>query len=54
MVSLLSNLVDNFPEVIHNIKCKYTHDNEQSETCRVKYKDYDCCLEYTDDKSDLI
>ena len=28
MASSLSNLVDNFAERIHEIKCKYVHDNK--------------------------
>ena len=36
MVSSLSNLVNNFAERIHKIKCKYQHDNKK---CENKYKD---------------
>ena len=50
----LSNLVDNLAEGIHKIKCKYGHDNEKSEKCGSKYKDCDCCHEYTNVKYDLI
>ena len=28
MISSLSNLVDNFAEEIHKIKCKYRHDKK--------------------------
>ena len=54
MASLLSNLVDKLAEGIHKIQCKYGHDNEKCETCGIKYKDCDCCLEYTNVKDDLI
>ena len=32
MASILSNLVNNFPEGIHRIKCKYGHGDEKYET----------------------
>ena len=54
MTSSLSNLVDNFAEGIHRIKYKYGHDNKKFQTCRIKYKGRDCCVEYTDVKDDLI
>ena len=34
--SSLSNLVNNFAEEIHKIKCKYWHDNKEGETCGIK------------------
>ena len=33
-------------ERMHQIKCKYGHDNKKCETCGIKFKHYDCCLEY--------
>ena len=37
-----------------HIKCKYGHDNKNCKTCGIKYKDWECCLEYTNGKYDLI
>ena len=54
MTSSLSNLVDNFSEGIHKIKCKYNHDNEKFEECRTKYKHCKCNLEYVNVKDDRI
>ena len=54
MASLLSNLVNNLSEGIHEIKCKYEHDDTKSETCRITYEVCDCFLEYTNFKYDLI
>ena len=45
MGSSLSNLVNNLPEKIYRIKCKYGHDNKKRETCGIKYKYYNCFLE---------
>ena len=53
MASSLSNLVNNFFEKIHRIKCKYRHDDKKCETCRIKYKYCDCFLEYINFKDDL-
>ena len=36
------------------IKCKYGHDDKKCETCRIKYKGCECCLEYTIVKNNLI
>ena len=47
MVSSLSNLVNNLAARIHKFKFKYGHDNEKCETCGIKYKDCECCFEYT-------
>ena len=47
MASSLSNLVNNLAERIQKNKCKYGHDNKKRETCKIKYKDCECCLEYT-------
>ena len=46
VVSSLSNLVNNLSEEIHRIKFKYRHDDKKCETCRIKYKYYNCFLEY--------
>ena len=53
MASSLSNLVNNVSERVHEIKCKYGHDNNKSETCGIKYKYCDCFFEYTNFKDDL-
>ena len=54
MASSLSNLVNNPSEEIHKIKCKYRYDDEKCETFKIKYNYWDCFLEYTDFKDDLI
>ena len=38
MTSLSSNLVNNFSERIHRIKCKFGHDDKKCETCGIKCK----------------
>ena len=48
------NLLNNLFERLHRIKCKFKHDDKKCETCRIKYKYYDCFLEYTNFKDDLI
>ena len=53
MASSLSNIVNNFSEGIHTIKCKYGHDIKKCETCRIKYKYCDCLLD-TNSKDDLM
>ena len=54
MVSSLSNLFDNLSERIHKIKCKYRYYNKKCKSSAIKYKDCECCLEYTNIKDDLI
>ena len=54
MTSSLSNLVNNLFEGIHEIKCKYVHDDIKCEICVTKYKYFDCFLEYMNFKNDLI
>ena len=54
MASSLSNLVNNFSEGIHRIRCKYAHDDKKYETCEIKYKYCNCFLEYMNFKDDLI
>ena len=54
MASLLSNLVNNLPEGIHKIKCKYRHDDKKCQIRRIKYKYCDCFFEYTNFRYDLI
>ena len=54
MASLLSNLIINFSERIHKIKCKFGHNDQKCETCGVKYKYCDCFLDYTNFKYNLI
>ena len=36
MVSLLSSLVNNLTERIHEIKCKYGHNDDKCETLEIK------------------
>ena len=54
MASSKLNLVDNLTERIHKIKCKYEHDNKRCETCRIRKKDCECCLDYGNVKDDLL
>ena len=54
LASSLSSLVDNPAEGIHKISCKYGHDDRKCETCGIKYKDCEYCLEYTNVEDDLI
>ena len=54
MASSLSNLVNNFSEETHRIKCKYKNDDKKCETCRIKYKYFNCFLKYINFKEDLI
>ena len=51
MTSSLSNLVNNLSERIHKIKCKYGHNDKK---CETPYELFDCFLEYTNFKDDLI
>ena len=50
----LSNLVNNLSEGIHRVKCKYGHDDRKCKTCGIKYKNYDCFLEYKKFKDNSI
>ena len=54
MASSLSNLVNNLSEGIHTIKCKYEHNEEKSETSRIKHKYCNYFLEYLDFEDDLV
>ena len=54
MTSSLSNLTDNLTEGIHKIKYKYEYDNRKCETCGVKHKDCECCLEYEKIRDNII
>ena len=45
MASPLSNLVNNFSEGTHKMKCKYGHDDKKCETCGTTYKVWDCFLD---------
>ena len=54
MASSLSNLVNDLSEGIHRIKCKHGYNDKKCETCEIKYKHFDCFLEYTNFKDDLI
>ena len=50
----LSDLVNNFSQVIHRIKSKYGNDDKTCKTCGIKYKDWDCFSEYANFKDYLI
>ena len=39
---------------MHRVKCKYRHDDKKCESSGIKHKHYDCFLEYTNFKNDLI
>ena len=46
MTISLSNLVNNLSEEIHKIRCIYGHDNKKCARCGLKYKNYNCFLQY--------
>ena len=52
--SSLLNLVNNLAEGIHKTFYRYGHDDKMRKTCEFKYKDWECFLEYTNVKDDLI
>ena len=54
MASYLSNLINNFSEGIHKIKCKFGQNDKKCETCGIKYKYCNFFLEYINFKDDLI
>ena len=54
MASSLLNLVNNPSEGIYKIKCKFRHDDKKCESCGIEYKYYNCFLDYTNFKDDLI
>ena len=54
MASYLSNLVHNLSEGLHIIVGKLGRDDKKIETFGIKYKYWDCFLEYTNFKDDLI
>ena len=54
IASSLSNLVNNLSEGIHKIQCKHGHYDNRCETCGIEYKNWDCFLEYTNFKDNLI
>ena len=54
MGSSLSNLLDDLTQGIPKIKGKYRHDNKKCEISRTKYNYYNCYLEYTNVKNDLL
>ena len=53
MASSLWNLVKDFPEGTHNIKCKCGDNDKKCKTCGIKYKYCHCFLEYTNFEDDL-
>ena len=46
MAISLSNFVNNFAEKIHKIQCKYRYDDKKCRVCGIKYKYFECFLEY--------
>ena len=54
MASSLSNLINNLFEGIHKINCKFGRKDNKCETCRIKFRNCDCFLEYTNFKDDFI
>ena len=48
------NPFHNLAEGIHKIKYKYRFDNEKCETCGIKYKNWEWCLEHKTLKDDFI
>ena len=53
MENSLSNLVNNLGERIYKVKCKYRPNDKKCETCRIKYKNCKCFLDYKNFKDDL-
>ena len=53
MASSLSNLVNNLSEGIHRTKFQCRHD-QKCENCGIKYNYFNCFLEYTNFKDNLI
>ena len=54
MANSLSDLVNDLFERIYKIKCKFGHDDEKCETCRIEYKSGDCFLQYANFKDNPI
>ena len=54
MASSLSTLFINLADEIHKIKRTYEHNYKKCKNSIIKYKDYDCFLEYINFKEDLI
>ena len=54
MISLLSNLANNFAEGICKFKCKDEHNKKTCETCENKYKGCECFLECKNFRDNLI
>ena len=54
LTSSLSNLVNILVEEIRKTKCKQVHNDKKCDTCKTKFKDCECFLEYTNFKEDSI
>ena len=54
MGSSSSNLNNNFPKGIYKIKSKYGHNKKNCKRCGIKYKDYECCLAFSNVNNNLI
>ena len=54
MARSLSSLVNNLSEGSHKTKCNFGHADKKCEACGIKYKYWDCFLEYANFKDDLI
>ena len=48
------DLINNFSEGIHRIKCGFRHDHRKCETCAIKCKYCDYFLEYINFKDNLV
>ena len=56
MATILSILVDNLAAGIHKImqECRNESYNKTYKPCGIKYKDCQCCLEYTNAEDNII
>ena len=54
MASSLLNLANNLVKGTRKIKCKYVHGDKKHKTCKIKYKDSNCFLQYRNFKDDFV
>ena len=47
-------LYNDLAEEIHRVKCKFGCNNKKCETCGIKYKNWECYLEWRKSKDNLI
>ena len=50
----MADLVNDLAERFDQNKCRYRHGNKKCEACGIKHKFSECCLEYTNVKTNLI